>query len=859
MLKIASFSCDYRKDNRVIGSEAPVFSWVLESDKKNTLQASYKLVISAKGETYLDTEAATDQSTYIEYSGIKLAPNTDYELALTVTDNHGETAEYKTALRSGKLDEKWSGKWISAGIPSHVELTRSPDIFRKFITVDKPVKKAYLYSTALGVYRAYCNGAVASDDLGAPGLTSFHNRVQYQVYDVTDKIKQGENELRAIVAGGWYSGRIYNNLNNFGSRTAFNCELYIDFADGTTQVVVSDKSWKWTDQGPLRFCGYLDGETYDATREDESKWEWFDTVYIPKYENPKKIVYQECTQIVRHQLLTATPVENDKGENIWDFGQNFAGCVKLTFNAPAGTVFYVYHGEELDIGNYLYLKNLTNCKQLITYTCKGEKDETYEPYFTSMGFRYIRIDGLDRSQLKEVKAYARYSDIEHTGAFECSDERLNKFQSAIMWTAQSNFQDVPSDCPQRYERMGWTGDYACFIRTAVMNMDMHSFSRKWLSDLILDQKGDGAVPWVIPNTVFYDCGGESNPCGWADAAIIVPWSVYLAYGDKALLERQYKSMEKLMALECERAAWNSKGYDRYILDVGFHFGDWLIPFTVYSDWMKTAKWMATCFFANSANLLAKISAVLGKEKEQQKYEKLFKNICIAFKKRFIVNGKIETPFQGPISCAIAFGMLDEEDLKTVSEQLYEDIAARDGCPSAGILSSAYIMDAVSGAGKMQEALNMLFNEKMPGWLWMVNQGATTIWETWNGRADYTTPPTKDSIGRIPSRNHYWIGAVGKWIYENIGGLKLCEDTPGYKKFTVSPVMTKRLTHANMSLDTLYGKIDIAWQREGSSLKLKLTVPCNTQAVVALPSGKTVTVGSGKHEFKDTIPADKLYD
>jgi len=865
MIKIREIMIDYQKKNFVVDTDTPLFSWIAESDANDQKQKSYRIVVKKGRNIFWDSgKVKSEDSIYIKYEGKELEPNSVYSLKISVEATNGDKTDFEESFVSGKLKEKWTGKWISSNMEKHTEQNPPPDVFRKFISVKKGLERAVIYSTAMGVYKAKCNGEFISDDVNAPGFTSYNNRVQYQIYDLMPYLKTGENEIRVILGSGWYRGRIVNAMNSFGSRTGFNCEIHLFYKDGAHEVIITDKTWKWTEDGPLRFAEYYDGNIYDARREDETQWKWHEVWMLPKYEVPKTIVYTECPLMKKKHRLTPVRsyVTEDGTEFIWDFGQNHAGYVVFSVKASCGTEISVQYGEDVwPDTKKLYQDNLTNCRQEIRYTCKSDEWETYEPIFTTSGGQYVRVLGINSLDQIKIEAYVCYSDLDYAGEFECSVPGLNKLRDCIVWTQRSNSQDVPSDTPARYERMGWTGDFEVFLRTGVKSLDTQPFARKWLHDLMIDQSPSGAVPWVLPKAVHYSNAKESTPCGWADAAVVVPWVIYKTYGDKALLERQYNSMKKLVELEKKNAAWDSVGHERYLIEVGYHFGDWLMPYMDYPQWYESAKWLATCYFANSARILSRSAEVLGYEKDAKKYANLYENIRKAFCKKYILpDGTINSPYQGVYVCAIAFDLVTDKIRESVSKQLVEDIAKRDGCLCSGVLSVSHIMESLSSTGKVQEAYDLLFNEKMPGWLYMVNQGANTIWECWNGHGLYY--PGAENIYAWCSKNHWAMGSVGDWMYRKIGGLSIDEaalgDT-GYKHFTVEPWLCKRISYCKHSYNSVYGTIKVDWKMENGKFFMDLEVPFNCTATVNLPDGRTYEVGSGKHSYESAVPAEKLYN
>ncbi len=738
-------------------------------------------------------------------------------------------------------NNQWTAKWITDSSYSFEKGTSPvPFTFRKQFSVGKSVKRAYILATALGIYELEINGKKVGNEYFAPGFTSYKHVLQYNEYDVTSLLSS-DNTIVAVVGGGWAVGRFtYSSKSKITcDRQAFFAELYIEYDDGTKQKITTDNTWQVTREGNFRFGDFYDGETYDATVDlNAVTWQNAD-IYKPKFQINLTAQYGE--KVVAKETLTPIdnfPAKNGK-ETIYDFGQNFAGVVRLKINGKRGQKITVRHAEILLNGD-LCVKSLRTAKATATYICVDGLQE-YSPRLTYMGFRYIGISGIESKDI-EVSAVALYSDIEQIGAFECSNELLNKLQSNIVWSGKSNFVDIPTDCPQRDERMGWTGDISVFASTACFNFNMSRFLDKWLTDVRLEQGRGGGIPLVVPKqgisapTVAVAC--------WGDCCIIVPYAEYLARGDKELLKKQYPTMKKfLKAVKFWSGFLSIGNHNRRIWKWLFQFGDWCAPEGGVMNWMKKGKWTATAYYANSCAIMSRVAKLLGYDKDTRYYEKLRGEICTAYLKKFTDgNGKLKKEFQTGYVLPLYFNMADGQVKQNMAVNLNRLVVENGYRLSTGFTGTPYLLFALADNGYIDTAYKVLLQQERPSWLHCVKEGATTTWEEWS------IDPTKE--GNIPSYNHYAYGAVGDFLYRRVLGLEATEG--GYKRFTVKPVLGGGLTYAKGGTKTPYGEIKVDWKIASGTFEIELQVPDGSLCKLIMPSGKEYEYAGGRYKAKEAV-------
>ena len=823
-----------------IDALTPRFSWQLDGgDKRGVMQTAYEIkVITGKHLAWSSNKVTSDQSVYLDYKGEQLTSGKKYEWQVRVWDNTGKVSEWSApaSFQMGLLTSAdWKAQWIT---PDFVEeATRPSPIFRKEFALNKKIQSATAYITAHGLYEAQINGQRVGKDYLTPGWTSYNKRLQYQAYDVTSLLKQGDNAVGATLGNGWYRGGVgYNPKPNlYGKDIALLFQLEVTYTDGSKATIISDGTWK-SSMGPVRFGEIYNGATIDnrmqqpgwtSAKFDDKSWSG---VKVNDFD--KSILVATVNEPVRkHETFKPVKIfTTPKGEKVIDFGQNLVGWVQFKVIGKAGDKITISHAEVLDKPGNFYTDNLRSAKSQDIYILKGGGEETFEPQFTWQGFRYIKVEGY-QADLKEENftAIALYSDMAPTGTFTCSNPLLNQLQHNIQWGQKGNFLDVPTDCPQRDERLGWTGDAQVFSRTASYNMNVHNFFTKWLKDVAADQYPSGSVPYVIPNVLGIGAtSGNAGSTGWADVATIVPWNMYLAYGDKRILENQYNSMKawvNYMQKESKNDLWNT----------GTHFGDWLF----YSEnddnggnSAITNKYLiAQCFYAYSTQLVINAAQVLGKTDDVNLYTDLLSRIKAAYLHEYVTpGGLISSDTQTAYVLALQFDMLPQELRQQAADRLAKNVRQYNHL-TTGFLGTLYLCGVLSKFGYTDVAYRLLLNEKYPSWLYPVKMGATTIWERWNG----IHPDGTLEVPSMNSFNHYSYGAIGDWMYRVIAGIDTKSEAPGYKQIVIKPTIGGNLTYANADYETNYGKVSSHWKLDGNNLSLDVEIPANATATIYIPA------------------------
>jgi len=853
--KITDLTAEHLVAPLGLGAKQPRLSWKIISDKRDFMQAAYEIQVSttkdpSKGDAWNTGKVMSEQSTNVTYQGKELKSTTHYFWRIRVWDSAGKPSPWSEVSwwTTGLLNSSdWKAQWIESGLPGDSVLGLCP-MFRRSFEIKKVVNSARLYITAHGLYEAAVNGQRVGDAYFTPGWTSYKTRLQYQVYDVTPSMKQGANAIGIVLGDGWYRGHLAweDNKNFYGKKVGLLLQLEISYADGTKETINSDDQWK-TSTGPIVSSSIYHGEHYDARLE---KSDWNTPTYNASDWKPVKIndaskenlLASSSPSITKHETFKPIKViTTPRGEKVLDFGQNLVGWVQFKVKGSEGDVVKIYHAEVLDKEGNFYTDNLRAAKAEIQYTLKGSGEETFEPHFTFFGFRYIKVDGYPGElNANNFQAIALYSNTAPTGSFECSNNLINQLQHNIQWGQRGNFLDVPTDCPQRDERLGWTGDAQAFARTASYNYDVDNFFAKWLKDLAADQQPDGRVPFVVPNVQKPTSGGSA---GWADAATIIPWTMYLAYGDKKILEDQYESMKlwvSFMQTNSTNDLWNK----------GFHFGDWLFyrPFDDNDGRSAvTDKYLiAQTFFAQSVDLVIKTATLLGKMEDVAKYKELLAKVKNAFLKEYVTpNGRLVSGTQTAYVLALNFDMLPEEMRKQAADYLVQNIKSYNYHLTTGFLGTPYLCHVLTRFGYTDVAFQLLLQETYPSWLYPVKMGATTIWERWDG----IKPDGTFQTPRMNSFNHYAYGAIGDWLYRAVAGVDTYEDGVGYKHIRIQPHLGGGFTYANADLQTQFGKVSSHWKIENGNFNLTVDVPANTTATVYVPaisvneiteSGKTIT-------------------
>ncbi|GBF72596.1 alpha-L-rhamnosidase [Paenibacillus sp. 598K] len=851
-MQVVRCRTEYMDNPLGLDTREPRLYWQLRSEARGASQTAYQILV-AKSEELLQEGAAdmwdsgkveSGQSQHIVYAGAPLQSEGRYVWKVRVWDAQGAVSDWSepASWSMGLLERiAWKGQWIGRKAESGVELQPAP-YMRKAFRAEGEVTRATAYASALGLYRLYVNG-VESGEPFAPGWTDYDKRTQVQTLDVTALVQQGDNAVGAILGDGWYAGTV-GMLGNrvYGERPFFLLQLVLEYADGSRQLVVTDGTWK-TIRGPIQYSDMIKGESYDARQElgdwchagyDDGFWEQPDV--RPGYNGLLVAMVEPPVRITE----TIRPIEvrrTEAGTYIFDMGQNMVGWTEVRASGTRGTRITLSHAEVLNPDGTLYLDNLRRAVQQDHYTLKGEGVERYEPHFTFHGFRYVEVIGYPgEPTLDDITGKVVHSDTPLAGKLETSDAMVNQLYSNITWGQRGNFLSVPTDCPQRDERLGWTGDAQVFARTASYNMDVSRFFTKFVWDMIDAQQPSGAFTDVAPDGGWIRFKMWStrlnwyapDNSGWGDAGVIIPWTLYLMYGDTQVLTRHYDAMVRWVEyLRSNSEELVRPGYANY--------ADWL---SIDADTPNEV--LATAYFAYSTLLLSRIAGVLGNEADQTHYEALYRDIAAAFRRAFVDDtGRIHGDTQTVYVLALQFGLLEGDLREQAIERLVADIRGRGSRLSTGFLGVGYLLPALTDSGRLDVAYELLTQEAFPSWMYSIKHGATTIWERWDGW-------TEDKGFQTPSMNsfnHYSLGSVGEWMYRYMAGIEVDPVAPGFRHAVIRPQPGGRLTWVKASYESMYGTIRSEWalQPDGS-LRLEVEIPAGTTADVYVPGGSATVDG-----------------
>jgi alpha-L-rhamnosidase len=822
-LSLKDLTVDHKVNPIGTGSNQPRFSWKIAGKRNNIMQTAYFIRVATDQKftqskiIWQSGKVESEESILQSYKGPDLKSGQKYFWQVKIWDNDGKETKWSpsASFETGFFSQSdWKAKWIE--MKGDTSRYSPSPYFRKEFRTDKQITSARVYVASHGFYELHINGKKVGDQVLTPGWTSYNKRLQYQVYDVTSMLLRGNNAVGAILGDGWYRGTLGwgNNWAVYGKNLGILLQLKIAYTDGSEATILSDDSWKVSDNGAIRMNDIYNGETYDATKAftgwstagfNDGDWQ---NAKTGQYTNAN-LVASEGAPIRKIQEIKPVKIfRTPKGSLIVDMGQNMVGWLRLKVSGSKGTIVTLRHAEVMDKFGEFYTTNLRAAKCQLTYTLAGNGEEIYEPRFTFMGFRFVEVTGFPGDLTTDnLTGIVVHSDMPVTGKFESSNALINQLQHNIQWGQKGNFVDVPTDCPQRDERLGWTGDAQAFCRTAAYNMDVSSFFTKWLKDVAADQKKGGEVPDVVPDILNKQNAVSTQPsAGWGDVSVIAPWTMYLVYGDKNFLENQYPSMK----------AWveyiRKKAGDSYIWKDGSKYGDWLFyhpPVNNHTeaDGYTEHDFIATAFYAYSASLLAEAAKVLGKNDDALFYSDLFAKIKEVFINEYVTKaGRIGTNSQTSYVLALKFNLLPDNLRSKAAGFLVNDIKSRRNHLSTGFLGTPYLCHVLSDNGYSDIAYDLLLQETYPSWLYPVKMGATTIWERWDGEK---TDSTFQDPG-MNSFNHYAYGAIGDWMYRVSAGLELM--TPGYKQITINPHPTDKLTFAKASFESSYGTISSGWER-----------------------------------------------
>ena len=849
-----------------VSDPAPEFSWEYAAGAPvEWVQRAYRITAAVDSEKLAGTQELLWDSGWVDsasnlpvrWAGKPLTSRQHvvWQLELRRADGKCVTAgpaEFEIALQQ---NSDWAGaEWIYFDGNNPAAPAPAPYFRHGFTAGGKTVRQARLYAAVRGLAELQINGQKVGRDFFIPGWCDFNTEIQYVAYDVTDMISCGQdNVIGAILGDGWYCGYFAGHRRNiYGTHPELLLRLEVKYADGSSQTVVSNASWKCA-TGPILYSDLYDGELYDGRYKiddfaccgfDDSTWRHARVSGVG--EETAQNLMLKLTAPVR-QIMEIKPVRwfsPHPGYFIWDFGQNFAGWVRIKVKGWGGQLYTLRFAEMLNEDGSLYNLNYRSARVTDYFFCADSKEpmQSWEPHFTFHGFRYVQIDGVETNNMTpdelEVTGIVLHNEMEPLCDWECGVPELNRLFKNIQWGQRSNFLEVPTDCPQRDERWGWTGDAQIFVKTAATNMDVQSFFRKWLHDVAVAQKPDGSIPATVPNL---GSPAWDNAAAWSDAAVICPWSVYQAYGSKMMLAEEYDCMRRWVDL------------------VNVTSDDFIRPVTKFGDWLALSpvetpsELIGTAYFARCAGIIADSAAVLGKSEDEKHYRELQQKVIAAFRKKFLDNdGKLNVPTQTACALALHFGLLNEEQVRINADLLTSLIRSNGTRLDTGFVGTGCLLPALAGAGEKSLAVDLLLQTEYPSWLFSVLQGATTMWERWNS---YTK---KDGFGKVTmnSFNHYAYGAVGEYMVDYAAGIRLKDDVAGGQEVIIAPHADPRLKFIRCRRKTAGGEYRVFWEFTNDNLfRMDIVVPVNCTAQLQLPDGAVHALTAGEYSFE--LPAAGL--
>ena len=829
-------------ESNYIGIIDPVFSWRIESNMKNIKQVKYVIQVGLDQkfeEIIWNYEKYSDETVDVTYKGPKLDSKTRYFVRvksfihLEESTDWSETIFFETPILNHK---EWLADWIKPKVVQYkgAKSFRQPFIASKnFSAGKKRVDKARLYISSLGIYKAKLNNKEIGNDYFRPGFTDYNHRIQFQSYDVTNLLKK-QNNLSVTVSEGWYSGHLgtdgwSGNKEVFGNNNALIAQLEITYEDGSCEVIKTDPTWEQK-FGPILYSDFYNGEWYDSTKLETLQGNML------KFSYPKgDLIPQEGPSVKCVTELKPIKLFKDSEDSlILDMGQNMVGWIRFKNSQITSNKVVLSHAEVLDKDGKFYTDNLRGAESKDTYIVNPNDENYFEPHFTFHGFRYVKLEGFEEDvNIDNFRGVVLSSAIESIGKFKTGNERINRLQQNILWGLRGNFVDIPSDCPQRDERQGWTADAQIFLPTATFNVNVKGFFKKWLKDLSAGQKDqNGAVPFIVPDIlkgggVF--CHGKADTtAAWGDAATICPWVLYEEYGDKSILETQYQSMQNWIDFV------RREGTNEHLWDTGLQLADWLGLDSKEDSFYGATEGglVATAYFAKSTEIFANSARVLGKMEDFKSYHELYLNIKQNFQDKYVKNGNILTSnTQTAHVLALQFGLIDKENEQIVADNLAKLINKNNNHLDTGFLGTPYICHVLSKYGYLNLAYTLLYNDDFPSWLYQVDNGATTMWEHWDSRKEDGTFWSE----YMNSFNHYAYGSIGDWMYKTIGGIS--SRKPGFKKSVISPKPEKKIGNSLCSLTTMYGELSCEWTLMKNMISISVVIPPNTDCLIILPSPK----------------------
>jgi alpha-L-rhamnosidase len=856
-VRVENVRFEHHREPFGIGEATPRISWQVAGGEPGWRQRAFEVAVSAaeggSAESWQSGRIDSPESVLVDWPCEPLRSRERRSVCVRVWGDGAEPSPWSepAPVEAGLLAAAdWRAVLVAPDRDLGGRLDRPPVLVRRPFDVSGEVASARLYISAHGMYEARINGQLVGDHVFAPGWTSYRHRLRYQTFDVTALIRPGRNAIGATVAEGWYCGHLGFHGGRrliWGDEVALLAQLEITCADGHVEALETDGAWRWAD-GPTLSSGIYAGEDYDARREIAG-WsgpDFEDASWRPVRElgpEPAALVAPSGPPVRRTQTLAPASIfTTPRGQAVVDFGQNLVGRVRLRVRGEAGLTVVLRHGEVLEEGE-VATRPLRGAAAVDRYTLRGGETEEWEPAFTYHGFRYVEIGGWPGSGLPEpddVRAVVLHTDMARTGWFDSSDPLLDRFHENVVWTLRGNFMDVPTDCPQRDERLGWTGDLGVFAPTASFLYDCSGTLRTWLTDIAVEQAAWGTVPLYVP---WFGLSFPLAPVAvWGDAAVVVPWILYERFGDLGVLRDQYQSMK----------AWVDQVAGvtgpRHLWTTGIQLGDWLDPAAPADapEIAQTDRYLvATAYHALAAQLLADAARLLGDLPDATAYDELAKAVREAFRAEYTSpNGRLVCDAQTAYALALEFGLLAPSQRERAGRRLIELAIANGHHAGTGFVGSRLVCDALVHAGSPETAYHMLMQRECPSWLYPVTMGATTVWERW----DSMLPDGRLNPGDMLSFNHYALGAIADWLHRTVGGLAPAE--PGYRRILVAPIPGGGLEWATTAHETPYGRAEVAWKRADGRLEVDIQVPTGSTALVRLPDPvwEEVEVGPGRHRF-----------
>lgn len=855
--------------------QAPYFSWVITSDKNNVMQTSYHITVTGPDGVLWDSGIVeSDASTFVEYGGETLPSLSDITWTVEAWDNTGEMATAASTFETGFIKRPWEAIWIRSPFPYKAGRGKGApaEYFRRTFTVKANLKRARVYATCHGAYELTINGGRPDDRVLAPEFTPYTKLLCYQSYDILPLLREGENIIGMLVGDGWYNCKDFRpDIKKFQPEHAVLFQIRLDYADGSSESILSDDQ-VLVQKSPVQSSDLFAGEVYDA-RLERNGWDcpgfdtrdWRKGVPLGRYYGNLEAQYGTPVRpILERRVVKLT--RSPKGETILDFGQNMAGILRVRTKLPAGAKLVLDHFETPDQhGNYfdnILLSKLTGHRQQDIYISDG-RPAVFVPHFTYHGFRYVRVTSPEEIRPEDFTALVLSTAQEELGTFAASRSDIQRLYENTLWSQRSNMLSIPTDCPQR-EKAGWCGDIQIYAATSMLNANTTPLLTRWLRSLRCDQHTNGAVPMVVPyvgsypkqgkiHQLLYHSDGPLGQAGWGDAACIVPWRMYEITGNTHILWEQYASMKKWCdyvistAEKCRGKQKLSETFDRYLWNTGFQFGEWLIPSQSGKSSgpkIDSATYCAPIFGWRSCCILADTAALLGYGEDARYYREIAAKMEAAIRQAVIgADGAALPDLMGAYVLVIAFDLAEGTLREKLAQKLLCKIEENGGCLDTGFLATPYLLDALCKIGRVDKAYAILLQEKCPSWLYEVNQGATTIWESYISYQPDGTP-------LATSLNHYAFGCVDEWMFRKLCGID--KAAPGFKKIVIAPEYTKEFSHAERTYISEYGRIAVKWYTTDGQFQIDVEIPCNTTAAIRLPDGQIHEVGSGKYRFECSI-------